>query len=89
MSKTRAENNGIADPQIFQIPHLSDRGTDFQSGEPVLHVPSSVQPERIDAYKKDGTAISYNQQQNSLPDLKKERPWYTPRTLVFHGMKNA
>ncbi|GBC60210.1 transposase [Desulfonema ishimotonii] len=32
--------------------------------------------ERIDAYKKDGTTITYDQQQNSLPELKKGRPWY-------------
>ncbi|GBC60408.1 transposase [Desulfonema ishimotonii] len=32
--------------------------------------------ERTDAYEKDGTTISYNQQQNSLPELKKKRPWY-------------
>jgi len=32
--------------------------------------------ERIDAYRKDGTTISYNQQQNRLPALKKERPWF-------------
>ncbi|GBC59529.1 hypothetical protein DENIS_0468 [Desulfonema ishimotonii] len=34
--------------------------------------------ERTDAYEKDGTAISYHQQQNSLPELKKKRPWYNP-----------
>ncbi|GBC59848.1 hypothetical protein DENIS_0789 [Desulfonema ishimotonii] len=32
--------------------------------------------ERTDAYEKDGTIITYDQQQNSLPELKKERPWY-------------
>ena len=32
--------------------------------------------ERIEAYEKDGTIISYNQQQNQLPQLKIERPWY-------------
>lgn len=32
--------------------------------------------ERIEAYKEDGATISYNQQQNKLPALKKERPWY-------------
>jgi putative transposase len=32
--------------------------------------------ERIEAYEKDGTTISYNQQQNQLPQLKIERPWY-------------
>ena len=32
--------------------------------------------ERIEAYQKDGTTISYNQQQNNLPHLKEERPWF-------------
>jgi len=32
--------------------------------------------ERIEAYQKDGTTISYNQQQNNLPALKDERPWF-------------
>jgi putative transposase len=30
--------------------------------------------ERIEAYQKDGTTISYNQQQNKPPALKEERP---------------
>jgi transposase len=34
--------------------------------------------ERIDAYQQSGGSISYNTQQNQLPDLKKERPWYKP-----------
>ena len=32
--------------------------------------------ERINAYKEHGETISYNQQQNALPRLKKERPWF-------------
>lgn len=32
--------------------------------------------ERIEAYQEDGTTISYNQQQNKLPTLKEERPWF-------------
>ncbi len=32
--------------------------------------------ERIEAYEKGGVSIGYNQQQNSLPELKKERPWF-------------
>lgn len=32
--------------------------------------------ERINAYKKDKETVTYNQQQNNLPLLKKERPWY-------------
>ena len=32
--------------------------------------------ERKDGYEHDGSSISYNQQQNQLPLLKKERPWY-------------
>jgi len=32
--------------------------------------------ERIEAYQEDGTTISYNQQQNKLPVLKEERPWF-------------
>jgi putative transposase len=32
--------------------------------------------ERINAYKEHGETISYNQQQNALPGLKKERPWF-------------
>jgi len=32
--------------------------------------------ERIEVYEKEGETISYNQQQNKLPELKKERPWY-------------
>lgn len=32
--------------------------------------------ERINAYKDRGETISYNQQQNALPGLKKERPWF-------------
>jgi len=32
--------------------------------------------ERIDAYEEDETTISYNQQQNKLPALKEERPWF-------------
>lgn len=32
--------------------------------------------ERIAAYEKDGVSISYNVQQNALPALKKDRPWF-------------
>lgn len=32
--------------------------------------------ERINAYKEHGKTVSYNQQQNALPGLKKERPWF-------------
>jgi hypothetical protein len=32
--------------------------------------------ERIETYQKDETTISYNQQQNKLPALKEERPWF-------------
>ncbi len=32
--------------------------------------------ERINAYKDHGKNVSYNQQQNQLPGLKKERPWF-------------
>ena len=32
--------------------------------------------ERIEAYLRDKTTLSYNQQQNNLPALKKERPWF-------------
>ena len=32
--------------------------------------------ERIEAYQRDGATISYSQQQNKLPSLKEERPWY-------------
>jgi len=32
--------------------------------------------ERIDAYKKEKRTISYIDQQNKLPDLKKQRPWF-------------
>ena len=32
--------------------------------------------ERKEGYEYDGSTISYNQQQNQLPALKKERPWY-------------
>ena len=32
--------------------------------------------ERIDAYKNNGETVTYNQQQNNLPKLKINRPWY-------------
>lgn len=32
--------------------------------------------ERMDAYQNQGKSISYNQQQNSLPELKRSRPWF-------------
>ena len=32
--------------------------------------------ERIEAYKKEKKTISYTDQQNKLPDLKKQRPWF-------------
>ena len=32
--------------------------------------------ERIAVYKETGDSVSYNQQQNKLPQLKEERPWY-------------
>ncbi len=32
--------------------------------------------ERMDAYKNENRSISYNEQQNALPSLKKDRPWY-------------
>jgi len=32
--------------------------------------------ERKEAYENNGETISYNAQQNSLPELKKERPWF-------------
>jgi len=32
--------------------------------------------ERIDIYKSEKRTISYNEQQNALPKLKKERPWF-------------
>lgn len=32
--------------------------------------------ERIEAYEKEQATVSYYQQQNALPKLKKERPWY-------------
>ena len=32
--------------------------------------------ERMDAYQSDGITITYYQQQNSLPELKVERPWF-------------
>ncbi|MFK5954728.1 MAG: transposase, partial [Desulfobacterium sp.] len=32
--------------------------------------------ERIEVYLQDETTISYNQQQNNLPALKEERPWF-------------
>ena len=32
--------------------------------------------ERIEAWEKEQKSITYNHQQNSLPELKKEKPWY-------------
>ena len=32
--------------------------------------------ERIDAYQNEGRSITYSEQQNGLPELKKERPWF-------------
>ena len=32
--------------------------------------------ERIEAYEKEQHSISYNEQQNKLPELKKEKPWF-------------
>ncbi|GBC63817.1 transposase [Desulfonema ishimotonii] len=32
--------------------------------------------ERIEAYEKEGVSVGYTQQQNSLPELRKERPWF-------------
>jgi putative transposase len=32
--------------------------------------------ERETTYQNEGRSVSYNEQQNSLPQLKKERPWY-------------
>ena len=32
--------------------------------------------ERIDAYQKENKTVSYREQQNQLPQLKKERPWF-------------
>jgi putative transposase len=32
--------------------------------------------ERKSAYENEGKSLSYNEQQNSLPKLKKERPWF-------------
>ncbi len=32
--------------------------------------------ERIETYQKENIGITYNQQQNKLPELKKERPWF-------------
>jgi len=32
--------------------------------------------ERIEAYEKTGTTVSYYDQQNALPQLKKDRPWF-------------
>lgn len=32
--------------------------------------------ERIEVYQKEGRSVSYYDQQNALPDLKKEKPWF-------------
>ena len=32
--------------------------------------------ERIEIYAKEKETVSYNQQQNNLPSLKKEKPWF-------------
>lgn len=32
--------------------------------------------ERIESYQKEEISITYNSQQNNLPELKKERPWF-------------
>ncbi|MCP4748653.1 MAG: helix-turn-helix domain-containing protein, partial [Desulfobacteraceae bacterium] len=32
--------------------------------------------ERIETYEKERLSVTYNQQQNKLPELKKQRPWF-------------
>lgn len=40
------------------------------------HLYNMALQERKDYYEKQKVAITYHQQQNNLPFLKKERPWY-------------
>jgi len=39
--------------------------------------------ERINAYKDHGETISYSQQQNALPGLKEERPWFKSVHFIY------